>query len=438
MSNHVLKNATWIIGCRVLQSVLGLFVGMLTARYLGPSNYGVINYAAAVVAFVIPIMQLGFRNTLVHEIINKPDREGKTVGTALVFNVISAVLCIIGIAVFAFCANHGEKETIIVCILYSLSLPFQAIEMIQYWFQSKLLSKYTSIVSIIAYIVVSAYKVYLLASGKSIYWFALSQMLDFLIISVLLVLIYRKKSSQKMGISVSVGRSMLSSSKHYIVSGVMVTTFGYVGSIVLKFFMDSSAVGFYSAAVTCNGVTAFIYSAIIDSARPSILESKAKGKDDYENKLKTLYSVIIFIAFMQSVFMCIFGKYVVGILYGAKYTASVLPLQIVCWQNVFSFIGTVRNIWILAEGKQKYLWIINLCGAVFSILLNIVLVYFFSVVGAAIAAVLTQVFTNVILGFIIKPISPNNRIMFKSFNPKILIAYSKSILASFKPKKAKG
>ncbi|MBP3706215.1 MAG: flippase [Clostridia bacterium] len=427
MSNSVLKNASWIIGCRVMQSVLGLFVGMLTARYLGPSNYGIINYAAAIVAFVTPIMQLGFRNTLVHEIINKPDREGKTVGTALVFNLMSAAVCIVGIAIFVFVANKGEKETIIVCILYSMGLLFQAIEMIQYWFQAKLLSKYTSLVSIVAYAVVSAYKIYLLASGKNIYWFALSQTLDFLIISILLVLIYKRKSSQRLSVSFSVGRSMLAVSKHYIVSGVMVATFGYVGSIVLKFFMNSEAVGFYSAAVTCNAVTGFIYNAIIDSARPSILESKSAGKDNYEKKLITLYCVIIFIAFMQSVVMCILGKYVVGVLYGRAYTQSVLPLQIICWQNVFSYIGTVRNIWILAEGKQKYLWMINLSGAIFSIVLNIVFVLFFDIVGAAIATVLTQLFTNVILGFVIRPISQNNRILLKAFNPKILIDYLREL-----------
>lgn len=431
MSNNVLKNASWIIGCRIIQSVLGLFVGMLTARYLGPSNYGIINYAAAIVAFVTPIMQLGFRNTMVHEIINKPEREGKTVGTALIFNLMSAVVCIAGIAIFVLIANKGEKETIIVCILYSLGLLFQAIEMIQYWFQAKLLSKYHSLVSIVAYVVVSAYKIYLLASGKNIYWFALSQALDFLIISVLLVLIYTKKSKQRLSFSFSVGSSMLSVCKHYIVSGIMVATFGYVGSIVLKFFMDSKAVGIYSAAVTCNSVTGFVYNAIIDSARPSILESRAAGREDYENKLITLYSVVTFIAFMQSVAMCVLGKYIVDILYGNAYTASVLPLKIICWQNVFSYMGTVRNIWILAEGKQKYLWIINLCGAAFSIGLNIVLVIFFNIVGAAIATVATQLFTNVILGFIIRPISKNNRILFSSFNPKYLIGYFKS----FKVKK---
>ena len=75
-TNKVIKNATWIVVCRVIQAVLSLVVSMLTARYLGPSNYGIINYAAAVVAFVVPIMQLGFRNTLVNEFVKRPEKEG--------------------------------------------------------------------------------------------------------------------------------------------------------------------------------------------------------------------------------------------------------------------------------------------------------------------------------------------------------------------------
>ena len=46
------KNASWIIGCKLAKAVLTLIVTMLTARYLGPSNYGLINYAASIVTFV--------------------------------------------------------------------------------------------------------------------------------------------------------------------------------------------------------------------------------------------------------------------------------------------------------------------------------------------------------------------------------------------------
>lgn len=79
----IVKNATWLIACKVVQSLLSFVIGTLSARYLGPGNYGIIDYAAAIVSFMVPVVQLGLRSTLVHEIIAAPDSEGKTLGTSL-------------------------------------------------------------------------------------------------------------------------------------------------------------------------------------------------------------------------------------------------------------------------------------------------------------------------------------------------------------------
>ena len=103
-------------------------------------------------------------------------------------------------------------------------------------------------------------------------------------------------------------------------------------------------------------------------------------------------------------------------------------LQVLTWFTAFSYIGTVRNIWMLAENQQKYLWIINGIGAIFNILLNFLLIPVLSGVGAAIASVATQFFTNVVVGFILKPIRPNNRLMMQSLNPRVLIEPTRSLV----------
>ena len=157
-SNKVINNAKWIVICRVIQSMLQLLIGMITARYLGPANYGLINYASSVVTFVLPLMQLGLQATLVHELIESPEREGEILGTSLLMELISSGACIILVASFVSVANRGEQQTILVTILYSTSLFFHALELMQCWFQRKLQSKYASIVMVCAYIIVSAYR----------------------------------------------------------------------------------------------------------------------------------------------------------------------------------------------------------------------------------------------------------------------------------------
>lgn len=434
-TSKVVKNAGWIIAARLVQAILSFVIGMLTARFLGPSNYGLINYAASIVAFFTPIMELGITNVIVHQLIEHKEEEGQSIGTAIVLNCISSIVCIVGITIFAIVTNWNEKETIIVCLLYSILLVFKAIEIVQYWFQARLLSKYSSIASLIAYVVVSAYKVFLLATHKSIYWFAMSYVLDNFMVALLLLVLYRNLGGQKLSFSKKTAKRLFTAGKYYIVSSMMVTIFAQTDKIMLKGMLGKDSVGFYSAAIVCAGITGFVVAAIIDSFRPVIFENKKRSVEKFEESLRQLYSIIIYFSLLQSIAMTVGAKLIVGVVYGNQYAPSVVALRIVVWYTTFAYLGSVRNIWLLAENQQKYLWVVNLSGAVANVLLNLCLIPCIGLNGAAIASLITQFFTNVIVGYIIKPIRPNNRIMISGLNPRVLIEVIKKITKREKKKK---
>ena len=420
LKNKVFKNASWIIASRIVQALLGLVISMLTARYLGPSNYGVINYAASIVAFVLPLMHLGINSVLVQELVKNPEDEGRIIGTATTMTFFSSLACIGGTVAFAAIANPGETETIVVCALYSILLIFQSLDMVRYWFQSKYLSKYTSIISLIAYTIVSGYKIFLLVTEKSIYWFALSNAIDYAIISLCSIYLYTKKGNQKLGFSKEIGKRLISTGKYYIISDLMVTVFAQTDKIMLKGMLNSEATGFYSAAVTCAAITQFVFAAILDSSRPAILESKKKSEEAFERNMTRLYSIVIYASLAQSVVMSIGASIIIHILYGNSYAPAAGALRIVVWYTTFSYLGAARNIWILAEGQQKHLLSVNILGALANVVMNYLLIPLLGINGAAIASLITQFFTNVITGYIIKPLRPNNRLMVKAVNPKYL------------------
>ena len=58
-------------------------------------------------------------------------------------------------------------------------------------------------------------------------------------------------------------------------------------------------------------------------------------------------------------------------------------------------------------------------GAVANVALNFLLIGKFGINGAAFASLITQIFTNVVIGFIFKDIRQNNYIMLKSLSPNI-------------------
>ncbi len=424
LKGKVLKNASWIIICKLLQSLIAFCISILTARYLGPSNYGLISYASSLVAFVLPISQLGLKNTLVQEITGNAENEGEIIGTSVFFSAVSAFFCMIGVVAFSAIANVGDTVTVLVVALYSINLLFQAIELIQYWFQAKLLSKYSSVVSLLAYVLVSCYRIFLLVTAKNVYWFAVSNSIDYFLIAVLLFVIYRKLGGQRLSINFALGKRLFNKSKHYIVTGLMVAIFAQTDKIMLKGMIGEAATGKYAVAVAVASVSSFVYVAIIDSFRPVIFASE--NKRSFELNLKRVYSVVIWLSLAQCIVMTVFADLFINLLYGKDFAESANVLRVAVWFITFSYMGSVRNIWILAKNKQKYLWIINASGAGLNVILNLVLIPRLGEIGAAIASVVTQVFSNFVIGFIMAPIRENNKLILKALNPKLVFDMLKS------------
>lgn len=416
------KNSSWLIGGKIAHMVISLIISMITARYLGPSNYGLLNYAASFAAFATPLCTLGLTSIMVNEIINKEEQTGTILGTAITLRIASSVLSIVGIFLVAFCLNYNEVDTIIVVLLYSFSLLFQAFDSINYFFQAKLLSKYPTIVTLIAYLIVCSYKVVLLILNKSVEWFALSYVVDYFCIALFLFIVYKIKHGPKLSFSLKTAKHLFSRGYHFILSGLMVAIYGQTDKIMLKSMLNSNAVGFYSTANAVCVIWVFLLSAIIESARPLILEKHKDDKEAFEFRLTRLYSSIIYISFLVSILFCIFAEPVIMFLYGNDYLPSVGCLRILTWATAFSYLGVARSIWMVPEEKQKYEKFIAAGGAVCNVLLNLALIPLIGVEGAAVATLITQLITNFIIGFIIRPIRRNSVLILKAFNPKVILS----------------
>ena len=414
--NKIFRNASWLVGCKVVKAVLSFVITILTARFLGSSGYGLISYAASIVVFVEPIAQLGLRDIQVHELVKTPEREGELLGTSMFMSFIAAAFSIIGIFFFVLMVNASETDTLIVCVLYSVMLLCQVGELLQYWFQAKYLMKYPAIIGLIAYFMVSVYKAVLLITSQSIYLFALSNAIDFLIISVFLFIFYKKKGGIKLKVSFKIVGELWAKSKYFIIPNLMISVFSQTDRIMLKIMIGNSATGFYTAAYMCASVGNFVFLAIIDAARPSIFQKYNTDKKAFNHRISQLYCVIIYSSLIMSAGMTVFADFNIRITYGTEYAAASAALRVVVWFSTFSYIGTVNSIWILANRKEKLLWIINLSGALANILFNLILIPKMDIVGAAIASLVTQFVSNIIVVAIIPSTRPIMKRLLKSLN----------------------
>ena len=59
------KNTTWLVGGQVLRLIISFFISTISTRYLGPSNFGVINYISSYIAFFTSIIGLGINGVII-------------------------------------------------------------------------------------------------------------------------------------------------------------------------------------------------------------------------------------------------------------------------------------------------------------------------------------------------------------------------------------
>ncbi len=412
--NKEVKNASWLVGGKIIQMVLQLIVGILTARFLGPSNYGLITYGAAYVAFFSSLCNLGINSVIVKNFVDHPDEEGEAIGTTLLLRLFSGLLSCSVIFIIVNIADAGEPITILIVFLCSLSLLFHIFETFNYWFQSRYQSKVVSIASLVAYVSTSIYKIVLLVLQKDAVWFAVATSVDYLVYAIVIFFYYKKYNGPRLCFSLAKAKQLLSKSYNYILAGLMVSIYGYTDKIMLKQMLDEAAVGYYSTATAVCTMWAFVLSAIIDSMYPTILKLYKTNYAAYERKNRQLYAIIFYVSIGVSILFVLFGKLAIQILYGESYLPATGPLKIVTWYTAFSYLGVARNAWVVSENKQKYLKYIYIIAAVLNILLNAILIPIWGTEGAAFASLLANFGVTLFLPFFFREMRPNCKLMIEA------------------------
>lgn len=426
LKNKVVKNAGWLMGGKIAQMLLSLVVGVLSARYLGPSNFGLISYGSALVSFFMSFCTLGINSIIVKDFFDDPEGQGRSIGSAIVFRMISSLCSAVMVIGVSFLLDYGEWETVLVVALCSASLLFHVFDTINYWFQAQYRSKVVAIATFIAYAATAVYKIVLLALNKSVFWFAFATSVDYIVLAIVLLIAYKKSKGPKLSFSFQKGKALLGKSYHYILSGMMVSLYGQTDKLMLKQMMSQTEIGYYAVATTLCGMWTFVLTAIIDAMYPSIVESFKQDEKLFEKRNRQLYAIIFYMSVAVSLFFTVFGNLVIQILYGEAYMPTVGPLKMVTWYTAFSFLGVARSAWMVCNNQQKYLKFMYIPAVIVNVLLNFLFIPLWGATGAAFASLVTQILTSILLPLFIKDIRPNAVLMLEAIALKGIIRRKKT------------
>lgn len=427
MRNKVVQNSGWLIGERIAQLVISFFVGIITVRYLGPSNYGTLNLAMTYTAFITPVCTLGITNIMVKELVDKPDKEGKLLGSTIIARLFTALVMIFILAAIMHFIHLSDSLVRHLSFVYSFVLIFKSFEIFGSWYQARMRSKISAIIATAAYLVTSLYRIFLLIFKADVFYFAVAFVLDAAMIAVMYMIAYKKEKGSTLHFSLKTAKYLLSQSYHFILSAMLVTIYAQTDKIMIGKMMDETSVGLYATAVNVCNLWVFVLQAFVDSARPSIVRAHQSDKKLYNERIIQLYSLIIWLSITVSVVFSLFAPIIINILYGNEFADSANPLRIITWYTCFSYLGVARNIWSVCEGKQKYEKYYATAGAAANIVLNFLLMPVWGINGAAAASLLTQIVTNVLVPYCIKETRENAIFVLKAFDFRYLFKALKEI-----------
>ena len=403
----IIRNVGWLALEKLVTIVLNLSIGIYVIRYLGANNFGKLSYCLSLVGMFGAIAKLGLDSIVVRTLVKEEESAPEILGTAFVLKLISSVITLILIACAVFTLNN-DPQVHWITIVIALGLVFRSTEVVDFWFQSKVLSKSIVVVRSVKLIISSAAKLVFIFLKLPLGAFAWLLLTDEIVQAFGIVWIYSKHTqsnlklktidplvtSRRLSIRLwklnfARAKKLLEDSWPLILSGVMVTIYMKIDQVMLGNMASNEAVGNYAAAVRFSEIWYFFPTAICTSVFPTIIRSKQKSKQEYYDKLQQLYDLMAWMSLAIAFAMTFASDTLIQLLLGTEYTEAGKILAWHIWAGPFVFLGVARSQWLIAENLTKLSFATTSLGTIVNILLNLWLIPIYEGTGAAIATVIS-------------------------------------------------
>lgn len=315
------KNTSWLLGEKILRMVVGLFVGIWVARYLGPEQFGLFSYAQSFVGLFTAIATLGLDGIVIRELVKDESRRDELIGIAFWLKLIGAFGVLIVLAIAVNFTSNDTQTNMLVFIIASATI-FQSFNIVDMYFQSKVMGKYIVYANVLSLLFSSIVKIVLIINELSLEAFAWTVLFDSFVLACGFVYFYMKYrhnkqnktdiiangAKQSMELSLRAKRSnlfafnwkfnkviavdLLRGSWPLILSGIVISIYMKIDQVMIMEMLDANAVGQYAAAVRISEAWYFIPMVVVSSLSPAIINAKKISEELYYARLQKLYDLM--------------------------------------------------------------------------------------------------------------------------------------------------
>jgi len=377
-------NTGWLFVGKIFSLILSFFLFSFIARYLGAENLGKLSYAQSYVSLLAVFASFGIDHVLYRDIVRFKEKRNEILGSAIALKIALGCLTAIFTLIIALIS---ESEQLIIMLIGILALTniFQPFTLPSFYFDSVQNSKVNTIGMISSTILLSILKILIIVFDQGLLFFAAVFVIEAIINGVYYIVVYSYyyESFKKWRVNISLIKSLLSESFPLFLASISVVIYARIDQIMIKQYLDSSAVGLYAVAVKIAEIWSFIPALIIFSLFPAIINAKISNERSYEKRFGGLLVGATFISIIFASIISFFADPIVRIIGGVEYLGAVAALRIYVWGVVAAVIFSVVQQLLVAENWTKITFYITMVGALINVVLNLWLIPLYGINGAA-------------------------------------------------------
>jgi O-antigen/teichoic acid export membrane protein len=377
-------NTLWALFARVVNITISFFVTIYLIRYLGPENYGQLSYAISFVGLFSIISTLGIDSILYRDLIKYPEKRDLYMGTAFFLRLSAGFFATLLSLVFAFSFSPDDVSRLVI-VMISLTFILNAFNVINYEFQANVAQKNISLITILVVLVLNVLKLTVVWFGVGILYIGAILLLEAILYAVFFSIarLIKFGSLFSWKFDKEVAFQILRDSWPFMFIAAFTTIYTRVDQVMLKQFLDASAVGLYDAAVRLSEVWILVPIIIISSLFPAMVNARESDPSEYKKRLTFLISFTAVIALFIAGAIAILASPLVLLLYGNDFIGSIPVIYIYVWSGVLTSLATISHFFLTAENMRKTLFFTSGSAMILNILLNIIFIPQYGITGAA-------------------------------------------------------
>ncbi|MCL4282039.1 MAG: flippase [Flavobacteriales bacterium] len=400
-----LGNTSWLFADKVVRLAAVLVTSIFITRYLGPELFGQLNYASAFVGMFFALTSMGLDDILVRDLVRRPDRGNKLMGTVAGIKLAGAGLLFITVVVLAWLKAMPPNKFAMVVII-ALAEFLKPVVVVEQFFNAQVKGRVSAKVNIVQSLLGSAFKLALVVVHAPLVWFAWAYVVEMLISAVGFGLAYGRHGHRlrEWGFSRTMAVYLLRQSWPLLVYGLALYVQAKIDQVMIGDILGRTLgqeaadkeVGQYSAALKMIEALGFIPTVILASLAPAITRARATDRSLYEDRLVNLYRLMFILFLVVSVPLYFLAEPIMVLLFGEEFRMAGHLLALFAIRLFFTNMGVAKSSFITNESLFKYSLVTAVVGAVLNITMNYLLIPTYQSIGA-IWAMIGSFFVSIFL-----------------------------------------